>query len=305
MIQYWFRLVTFLLLGVGVFAAAETTVEFKRTLPLSPTDHIVLDVAVPEGSLNISYARAGEISVLASARAADDGGDVPQDFFNSSLTVERAGNTVKVRFTPNSKYGSRAFRIAYTIGVPYWLEVNSSVENGKQTVSGVMGPVKVACGKGDIRATYITSTLEARTGAGNINVIRVGAAAVVETGSGNINLKDIGPGSTAIVRKGTGRIEMDGISGSFTARTDAGELDAKGGIFDAWDLNSISGNIRIGVPPESKYELDAITRSGQLSVENEDIDLPQAGQPRECHQKINGGGKGVRVRSDSGSIFIQ
>jgi hypothetical protein len=98
---------------------------------------------------------------------------------------------------------------------------------------------------------------------------------------------------------------MDGVSGGFSGSTDAGELDAKGGVFDDWDLTSVSGNIRIGVAAEQKFDLDVATRSGSLLIENDDLDALPDAKARECHQKVNGGGKYVRARSESGTIFVR
>lgn len=277
-------------------------VEFKRSFVLAPADHIILDVSVPEGDVNILYAHAGEVAVVAMAQGDDQ--QPPSDFFEKSLKVERDGSHIQVQFTPDARQAKQTFKITYNIGVPSWIEVNSTVGTGRQTVMGVMGPVKVTSSMGDIKVDYITTTLDAKTGNGNIKVVRVGAAAKVETGLGNINLKDIGPGSIATVKKGTGRIEMDGISGSFTGATDAGELDVKGGVYGDWDLKSSSGNIRIGVAQEFKYEIDAITHSGQLLVHNDEIEVAQNDNVRQCHQKIKGGGKVVRARSENGNIFI-
>ncbi len=293
------------LMACGISAVAVVDgpkIDFKRSFEVPFTDHIALDVAIPEGDVNIAFLHAGELTVSATARS-DDDKPVPADFFENSLKVEREGNRIQVRFIPNPRYLKRDFKITYNIDVPNAIEVASSVENGRQTVSGVTGPVKLSSGSGDIKAYYIATTLEAKTGSGNISVIRTGGAAKVETGAGNINLKDIGPGSVATVKKGTGRIEMDGVSGSFTAATAAGELDVKGGVYGDWELKSSSGNIRILVSREFKYDIDALTRSGQLAVHNEDIDA-QGKDVREFHQKINGGGKIVRARTETGNIFF-
>lgn len=292
-----------LLCGIYGSSLESPKVEFKRSFALAPADHIILEVTVPEGDVNILYAHAGEVSVVATAQG-DDNQPAPSDFFEKSLRAERDGSHIQIQFTPDARQAKHAFRITYNIGVPSWIEVDSTVGTGRQTVMGVMGPVKVTSSIGDIKADYITTTLDAKTGSGNIKVVRVGAAAKVETGLGNINLKDIGPGSVATVKKGTGRIEMDGISGSFTGATDAGELDVKGGVYGDWDLKSSSGNIRIGVAQEFKYEIDAITHSGQLLVHNDDIEVAQNDNVRQCHQRIKGGGKVVRARSENGNIFI-
>ncbi len=312
MIRHWVRFAIFAFAAhafppFGEPAAfAESKAEFKRTLALELTEHIILDVTAPKGDVNISFRHAGEISVAVTA--ATGGKDLPPDFFDTSLTVEQEGMHVKIRSKPNAAYSDPTLRMSYSIGVPDWIEVNSTVDNGKQTVAGVRGPVKLVSGSGDIKVSYITASLEAKTGAGNIDVVRVGSFAKVETGTGNIRMKDIGPASVAIVQKGIGRIEMDGISGTFTGSTDAGDLDAGGGVFDDWDLKSVSGNIRVRVANESKFNLDAATHRGILSIESQEDDLEEcrkAPEARECRQKVNGGGKLVHVRSESGNIVIQ
>jgi DUF4097 and DUF4098 domain-containing protein YvlB len=184
------------------------------------------------------------------------------------------------------------------------IEINSTIKSGRQSVAGVMGPVRLVSGSGDIKALYITRALEAKTGNGNIAVSRVGGAATVETSQGNINLREIGPGSSASVTHGTGRVELDGISGSFNATTVTGELNVKGGVYGDWDLKSVSGDIRIQVAREFKYEIDAVTHSGRIQNHNDDIDIPQNTVARDCHQKVNGGGKVVRLRSDGGNIVF-
>jgi len=57
--------------------------------------------------------------------------------------------------------------------------------------------------------------------------------------------------------------------------------------------------------PESKFEIDAATRTGVLSIENDDIESTQNCNRRECRQKVNGGGKMVRARSESGAIVVE
>jgi hypothetical protein len=302
MIRKLFPLVTILLLISGGLLFAESTATFKRSVPLAPADHMILDVTVPEGTVNIRYAHAGEISVTAIAKI--DDGEISAKFFDKSMIVVREGNHLRVQYAPDAGDSGQKVKLTLNIGVPYWLEVNSTLGKGKQSILGVQGPVKLVSGSGDIEAEYITTNLDATTGKGNIKVIRVGMEAKLETGSGDINLKDIGP-TVATVRKGIGRLEMDGVSGSFTGKTDAGELIAKGQVFDGWDLNSTSGEIYVQISQEHHrgYEMDAATRTGRISVESDDLEVSDK-DARECHQKVYGGGGLVHVRSGSGNILL-
>lgn len=294
--------------GLLVFAE-DDKVEFKKSVPLAPADHMILDVTVPKGDVSIQFRHAGEITVTASATTTD-GKDLPNNFFETSLKVERQGNHLKVTAAPSVLSAKPTVQIAYQIGVPDWIEVNSVVEkDGNQTIAGVRGPVKVESGHGNIKILYVTTTLDAKTGSGNITVTRVGTAARVETGAGNIKMNDIGPASSAIVKKGHGRIEMDGVSGSFTGSTDAGELVAQGAVFEDWNLTTVSGKISIAIGEgeggeEPKFNVDAITQAGLFTSENEYLKPCRVGAVHECHQKVNGGGKVIHARSQSGDIFI-
>jgi hypothetical protein len=310
MIKHILRFAILACITHGLLVFGEDKVEFKKSVPLAPADHMILDVTVPRGDVSIQFRHAGEISVTASAFTTD-GKDLPDNFFDTSLKVERQGDHLKVSATPSDLSAKPTVKIAYTIGVPDWIEVNSTIEkDGNQNIAGVRGPVKVASGHGDIKILYVTTTLDAKTGSGNITVTRVGTAARVETGAGNIKMKDIGPSSAAIVKKGHGRIEMDGVSGSFTGSTDAGELVAQGAVFEDWNLTSASGKISIEIGggeggEEAKFEVDAITRSGMFLSENEYLKPCRVAAVHECHQKVNGGGKVVHARSQSGDIFVR
>ena len=73
---------------------------------------------------------------------------------------------------------------------------------------------------------------------------------------------------------------------------------------DDWQLRSNSGNIRIELPPEAKFEIDAHSDSGEVAVDREDVQKPDT-DVRQLHQRVNGGGKHITARSVKGSIFIE
>jgi DUF4097 and DUF4098 domain-containing protein YvlB len=142
-------------------------------------------------------------------------------------------------------------------------------------------------GKGDIKASYISKGLqaevdhgnldlqvigehvEAKTGSGNISCARLAQGVSAETGDGDITLMVVGP-STATVEKGTGRIDVGGARSSFVGSTDGGDLCIKAIPHGDWQLNSVSGNIRVELPAAAKFELDASTDSGNVLVDRDD-----------------------------------
>ncbi len=299
---------------------AQRTAESHQTLTVTATDPVTLDVEIPSGELQVLYSRDGQVTITGSAKAPADA-KLDDKFFQAVLTVEQNGNHLTIRHAPNAAYPEEGINVLYRIDVPYRTEVTSRVKNGRQTISGIMGPVKAVSGKGDIKASYVSKGLqaqvengnvdlqvigervEASTGNGNINCTRASQGVSAETGDGDISLMVVGP-STATVKKGTGRIDVGGARGSFVGSTDAGDLHVKAIPHDDWALNSASGKIRLELPPAVKIELEASTNSGEFQVDRDDIVRPDS-DARRLHQKVNGGGARIGVHSGSGTIVIR
>jgi DUF4097 and DUF4098 domain-containing protein YvlB len=243
------------------------------------------------------------------------------NFFPAVLTIEQEGNHLTIRHVPSPAYSEDGIRVLYRIDVPYRTQVTTRVNRGKQNISGILGPVKAVAGNGDIKAWYISKGVqaevdhgnldlqvigehvEAKTGNGNISCGRVAQGVSAETGAGDITLMVVGP-STATVKKGSGRIDVGGARGSFVGSTDEGDLHVRAIPHDDWQLNSVSGNIRVELPAAAKFELDATTDSGNVHVDREDIAKPDAAVPH-LHQQVNGGGKHIEAHTNAGTIVIR
>ncbi len=145
--------------------------------------------------------------------------------------------------------------------------------------------------------------VEAKTGRGNIAGSRLPKGVSAETGDGDITLMVVGP-STATVKKGSGRIDVGGARGSFAGSTDAGDLHVKAIPHEDWTLRSGTGSIRLELPPDGKFELEASTKTGALELYREDIVKPEA-DALQLHQSVNGGGKRIEVHTESGRIAIR
>lgn len=308
----------------GVADATEQLSLFQRSLPTDIAEPVTLSVSISRGNVEIGYARDDEVAIYASGQDAS-GKSLPEDFFKKSLVIEQKDNHVSIRDSPGTdsllidqkdnpvssrdspdpdSLLSALYTINYRIDVPYRTEVDSRVSGiGNQILTGVYGPAKLVSGTGDISAQYVRfALLDAKTGKGNISCTRC-FGVNAETGEGNITLMEDG-NSKALVRTGRGRIEVGGASGSFDGSTDAGMLHIKAVPSDDWQLRSNSGTIRIELPPEAKFEIDARSDSGEVAVEREDMQNPDT-DAHQLHQQVRGGGKHITARSVKGSISIE
>jgi len=296
---------------------AQRGTQWHKAIAVSITEPVILDLHLLQSDLQIAYAHEGEVLISAQVQP-NDAGDVTMDFLSDALAVAADGNTIEIR--QRDAEIVRKLNVSYRISVPYRTEVRSSLRSGKQTITGVMGPINAHADRGDIHISYVAKAVLAQTGIGNLSLEVIGERAKVaagvgniscariaqgvnaETGDGDISLMVVGP-SEAKVRQGAGRIDVGGVRGTLTASTDAGDLHVKAVPHDNWQLSSVSSTIRIELPLASRFDLDVMTDSGELVIGRDDLPKPSAGV-LQFNQKANGGGKRIEARSKSGRIVV-
>ena len=294
--------------------------EFHRTLPVTVADPVNLDVELPQGDLQIAYGREGQVSIAAVAQVATEA-KVDDKKLATALSIEQDGNHLKIRHQPGAGQAEGDIRMIYRIDVPYRTEVHSVMDKGKQTITGIMGPVHAVTNRGDIKVSYLSKGLlaeagsgnldlqvigervEAKTGEGNISCVRVAQGVSAETEDGDITLMVVGP-STATVKTGSGRIDVGGARGSLTGSTQGGDLHVKAVPHDDWQLNSTSGNIRIELPQTAALQVDATTKSGEILIDRDDMHGPDTGV-RQFHHRVDAGGIHIAANTDGGKIVIR
>jgi len=275
---------------------------FEHTLKVSLGDPVVLDIAIASADITVAYSHEGQVSVYSYVKE-DDGDLAPKDLVDSTLRIEQVENHVTVRDANLSH--PKTEHILYRFDVPRSTVLNSTISgSGRQAVLGIYGPITLASGSGDIEGTWIRGGLfKASTGRGKITLKHAESGVDVETRSGSITMTNCGP-SIAAVKQGIGTIEIAAAQGSVKASTDKGPIHIKAENWDDWDLKSASGHIRVELPPRAKFDADVSTDSGEILIERTDMEKPEE-SARQYHQKVNGGGKRIQVRSDEGGISIE
>ncbi|HEY6342451.1 MAG TPA: DUF4097 family beta strand repeat-containing protein [Bryobacteraceae bacterium] len=269
----------FVLFAVPAFAGGPA----RQTFDVGLKDPVVLDLAVAAGDVRMTYSRDGQLSVNVSAQDTR-AKEISEEFLASGMTVEQDGPHIRIRTLPN-RFPGNPPKVSYQIDVPSRTEVNAAILGaGNLTVIGITGPATL------------------RTAEGKISCTRVRGQLYAETGSGNIVLIQNGP-SRAVVKAGLGSIDAVAARGNLFASTDKGDVHIKAVLWDTWQVTSRSGNIRIEMPAETKFDLDAETVSGSISVERDDMQKPTRGIHK-LHQQVNGGGSRVSVHT-AGNIFVQ
>lgn len=143
--------------------------------------------------------------------------------------------------------------------------------------------VRARTGSGDVRVAGVTGAVEAMTGSGRMELTAVGGDVDVRTGAGPIGI--VGLDTALRARTGTGRIRVEGAPGG------------------AWDLSTGSGGIRIDLPDDAAFEIDARTSSGDVRTQHPVVVRDEARRGR-LQGTVRGGGPRVTLRTGSGGIAI-
>ena len=227
------------------------------------------------------------------------------------LTINQQGNELSLGVDPTGsamRHKMRHLDADFTRG---WEEVRKVMRHFGQ---GLHVDLEVA--------VPYTCDLTVRTMSGDVKVRRVQGKVFVETANGDVELKEVE--GSVLLKSASGDVKIAGMRGRLGARTASGDVDvreaelaalnlgtASGDIdvaavlrpADDYEVQSISGDVRLVIPANTRARVDTETLSGDV-----DCAVPHAverGGRRQRTLVLNGGGDTrVRVRTTSGDIEI-
>jgi len=229
-----------------------------------------------------------------------------ENFAKVTIEVTKSGNIVQI----DTKYPERARNI--NVSVHYELtipdkaslkvkNVSGSVEaaviggafegnvtSGSVTLSQMGGTVDCRNVSGRIELTDGAGEIDLKTVSGNIRAVRVKGSVDAETTSGRVELSDISEAKNVRVKVLSGGISYDGTM-------------APGARFN---FETLSGGVRVTLPADAGFELDAEAFSGRVNSEFP-VTMQGTISPKELRGIVNNGGANLRVKSFSGSIEIR
>lgn len=263
-------------------AAQDIEGSFSRTLEVETP--LELDVRTGAGSITISEGTGSEVTVLGEIRAwrADDATREAVRAIEADPPIELEGDRLVIGRLED--HGFRRISISYEITVPAQTRVVSRTGSGRQAIAGVDGDVNAAAGSGMVQVRDVQGDVRGSTGSGAVELENVGGNVDASTGSG--------------------RIRASGIAGAFKGSAGSGSIALEQTASGPVDLTTGSGSVRVQLPADAPFELDARAGSGSVST-----DRPITVQGRLERNTLRGsagtGGPLIRVRTGSGSIRIE
>ena len=298
-----------LLCGFWSSVALGATGSFERSLPVDGP--IVLDVSTGSGSIKIHSGNSGRVEITGHIKVGSGSFFSKRSSSEKQELVDQLVNDPPVSLVDGrlqvghikDKAFKRNVSVSYEIVAPANTEVVSHTGSGSQTITGVAGPVEAGTGSGKVILTDIGGAVNARSGSGAIRANEIAGAFEAHTGSGSVRLTQVAPGDV-VVSTGSGSSELHGVVGALRVKAGSGRIEVDGQQEGVWNVDTGSGSVRIRLPEDAAFELDAQTGSGGITV---DHPLTIQGKISKKHMRgdVRGGGDLLVIETGSGGIYIE
>jgi len=130
---------------------------------------------------------------------------------------------------------------------------------------GELGEVSIRTASGDIKLESVQRELQVKTASGDIDVATVAAQASLVTVSGDVMLGRSDASLTA--RSVSGVVTIGHTSGELGISTTSGDVDVRAVSGGDVRVQSVSGDVRLGITRGTRTWIDAASVSGRLESE--------------------------------------
>jgi DUF4097 and DUF4098 domain-containing protein YvlB len=130
---------------------------------------------------------------------------------------------------------------------------------------GVLGEVNARTASGDIKVETVTKRLQAKTASGDVSAHAIESGGTVGTVSGDVAIGRVEQALTARTVSGDARIRV--VRAPLTLTTTSGDVEIESVEAGEARVQSVSGDVRIGVARGTRVFIDASSVSGSLTSE--------------------------------------
>ncbi len=284
--------------------------KFSKTEALAKNGRYVLSNI--SGDIEIGVWKEAQVKIEAVKRSKASSLDkAKENAAKVTIEVTKEGDLVRVETKYPKQSGNfwGGDRISVSVDYKIWVPDQAAVEiksvSGDVEVAPLGGAAEIVCVSGDVKLhgaagveIKLTSgdlVLEDVAGdvfikavSGDIDVSRVKGSIEADAVSGDIDLRDVSSART---------IEVKTVSGDVTY---AGAIMAGG----RYELATHSGDVRMTIPANSAFDLEANTFNGTIET---DFEIKVVGKisPREIRGTVGGGGATIAMKSFSGDVELK
>jgi Toastrack DUF4097 len=300
-------LVGLVVVFMATIASASVQGSFQRTYQV--TGPVDLEVLTHSGDIIVRGGPPGTVSVSGKIHVSNNWFDIgisgrraDVQELEKNPPIRQTGNSIRIDYV-----NMRNISIDYEITVPADARVRTRTGSGDQTLENVRGSFDLESGSGDMRLRDLNGELHLHTGSGDVEGRNVSGPITARAGSGDINIEQSAKGDVD-VQTGSGNIELRGLEGGLHAEAGSGDLTVEAARVAPWQIRTGSGNLRVHLPSDAAFNLEANTRSGSVIVD-QPVTMTVQGRVQESRKAINGtvrgGGPLLAVHTGSGDVHIE
>lgn len=255
--------------------------------------------------------QGGDLRVT--AETSQESGAVTVDVMGDGedgVDVRQHETTLSIEAPRRTGFFAGRIDVAVRVRVPAGSTLVTRVGSADVTGRGTFATVDLTTGSGDVSVDTVTGHAAVKTGSGSIAVRTIGGNARVKAGSGDITLGHVA--GSAQLSTGSGSIEVRSAEGALSLKSGSGDvtvghvaheatLTAASGDLSVGhaghgrlELNNVSGDIQVAVPPGTPVWSDVTSLTGRVRC-----DLPPTGAPAEGQPYVE-----LRAKTVSGSIHL-
>jgi hypothetical protein len=224
---------------------------------------VSLQIKLPSGRVQVTATEGERTSVelVPLGRRGSDALD------GVSVTADELGGRHVVRIEQKSvRWGpiqvTWGDEVEVHVSCPVGTDLELSGAKTELRVVGELGEVSVKTVSGDVRLESARRKLEVKTASGDVSVATVDGDASLVTVSGDIETGRIAGSLTG--RAVSGDVEIGSLSGALALSTTSGDVWVRSVERGEARVQTVSGDVRIGVARGTRVWVDAASVSGQL-----------------------------------------
>jgi hypothetical protein len=235
-----------------------------------------LRVKNPAGLISVDPSETGRTTVTLEALRDDDATREAID----RATVEMNGNDITVEIGVGGKgFGvgpawisfGRTPQVGIRIRCPEGTDLECMTASADVAATGRLGDVEVKTASGDAAVDH-AAALRAQSASGDVRAATVEGEASLQTVSGDVRLGTVtGPISATLV---SGDFALDEAQADLTVKTVSGDQRIGSVRQGQIKLQSVSGDVRVGIRPGTRLHIDANSTSGDVSSDLDVRDTP-------------------------------
>ena len=213
-------------------------------------------------------------------------------------TVELNGNEVLVEIGTGGKgFGvgpawisfGRTPQVGVRIRCPEGADLDCTTASADVSAQGRLGEVEVKSASGDVAVEHVAG-LRVQSASGDVRASTVDGEARLQTVSGDVRLGTVAGAVNATLVSGD--LAIDAANTDLSAKTVSGDQRIGAVREGQIKLQSVSGDVRVGVRPGTRVHLDVNSTSGdvssELDVKDRPSDTPSGAEARLVAKTVSG-----------------